>query len=119
MIVEPLYRGYRIEVHAERVDGAWDATVRIRRVFTDDKPHVERVTCRKVSAELAETRAGDLCAAVGGSQRVGAGLGALGRGGHCAGDYCAKIWLARLIGDRRGGVAATPACRQAPRCCGR
>jgi hypothetical protein len=31
--------------------------VRIRRVLTDDKPHVERVTCRKVSAALAETRA--------------------------------------------------------------
>lgn len=29
---------------------------RIRRVLTDDKPHVERVTCRKVTAELAETR---------------------------------------------------------------
>ncbi len=57
MIVEPLYRGCRIEVHAELVDGAWDATARMRRVLTIDKPHVERVTCRKVSAELAETRA--------------------------------------------------------------
>jgi hypothetical protein len=57
MIVEPIYKGYRIEVYAERFDGAWDATVRIRRVLTDDKPHVERVTCRKVKAELAETRA--------------------------------------------------------------
>ena len=57
MIIEPLYRGYRIEVYAELVDGAWDATVRMRRVFTDEKPHAERVTCRKVSAQLAETRA--------------------------------------------------------------
>jgi hypothetical protein len=57
MIVEPVYKGHRIEVYAERVDGAWDATVRIRRVLTDDKPYVERVTCRKLSAELAETRA--------------------------------------------------------------
>jgi hypothetical protein len=56
MIVETFYRGYRIEVVAELVDGAWDATVRIRRVLTDDKPHVERPTCRKVKAELAETR---------------------------------------------------------------
>jgi hypothetical protein len=48
MIVESSYRGYRIEVNAERVDGAWDATVRLRRVLTDDKPYVERVTCRKV-----------------------------------------------------------------------
>jgi hypothetical protein len=31
--------------------------VRIRRVLSDDKPHVEKVTCRKVTAELAETRA--------------------------------------------------------------
>jgi hypothetical protein len=57
MIVEPVYKGHRIEVYAERVDGAFDATVRIRRVLTDDKPYVERVTCRKLSAELAETRA--------------------------------------------------------------
>jgi hypothetical protein len=42
---------------AELSDGAWDTVVRIRRVLTDDKPHVERVTCRKVNAELAETRA--------------------------------------------------------------
>ena len=57
MIVEPVYKGHRIEVYAERVDGAWDTTVRIRRVLTDDKAHVERVTCRKISAEPAETRA--------------------------------------------------------------
>jgi hypothetical protein len=25
MIVEPTYKGYRIEVYAERFDGAWDA----------------------------------------------------------------------------------------------
>jgi len=56
MIVEPIYKGYRIEVYAEHVDGAWDATVRIRRVVSDDKAYVERVTCRKISAELAETR---------------------------------------------------------------
>jgi hypothetical protein len=31
--------------------------VRIRRVLTDDEPYVERVTCRKLRAELAETRA--------------------------------------------------------------
>jgi hypothetical protein len=56
MIVEPAYKGYRIEVYAERVDGAWDATVRIRRILSDDKVHVEVLTCRKVKAELAETR---------------------------------------------------------------
>jgi hypothetical protein len=57
MIIEPDYRGHRIEVYAERVDGGWDATVRIRRVLSEEKPHVERVTCRKVTAELAERRA--------------------------------------------------------------
>jgi hypothetical protein len=57
VIAEPTYNCYRIEVYAEWADGAWDATVCIRRVLTDDAPHVERVTCRKVKAELAETRA--------------------------------------------------------------
>jgi hypothetical protein len=64
MIVEPLYRGFRIEVYAERVDDRWDAVVRIRRVsaqvLTDDKPYVERVTCRKLTAGLAETPGGAL-----------------------------------------------------------
>ncbi len=54
MIVEPRYRGHRIEVNAERVDGLWDAVVRIRRVLSEDKPQVARVTCRKVTAGLAE-----------------------------------------------------------------
>jgi hypothetical protein len=57
MIVEPFYKGHRIEVYAERVDGYWDAVVRIRRVLTDEKSHIQVVTCRKLSAELAETRA--------------------------------------------------------------
>jgi hypothetical protein len=57
MIVESSYDGYRIEVTAERIDGTWDAVVRLRRVLTDDKPHVEGVRCRKLTVELAETRA--------------------------------------------------------------
>jgi len=57
MIVEAYYRGFRIEVHAELVDWTWDAKVRIRRVLSDDKPHVETVTCRQATAELAEERA--------------------------------------------------------------
>jgi hypothetical protein len=57
VIIEPNYRGHRIEVHAELVDGAWAAVVRIRLVLSEEKPHVERVTCRKMTAELAETRA--------------------------------------------------------------
>ena len=40
-----------------RVDGAWDAEVRIRHTFTEAKPHVERVTCWKPSAKVAEERA--------------------------------------------------------------
>jgi len=38
------------------VDGAWDAEVRIRRMFSEDKPYVERVTCRKPTAKVAEER---------------------------------------------------------------
>jgi hypothetical protein len=57
MTIEPYYKGYRISVDAELVDDAWDAIVRIRRVFTDDKTRVERVTCRKMTADLAEFRA--------------------------------------------------------------
>src|SRR5439155_22688666 len=57
MLVEPYYRGHRIHVEAELVDGRWAATVRIRRVLSEEKPYVETVTCRKVTAALAETRA--------------------------------------------------------------
>lgn len=57
MLVEPSYRGFRIEVHAELADGAWHAQVRIRRVLSEEKPHVETVTCRKATAQLAEERA--------------------------------------------------------------
>jgi hypothetical protein len=56
MLVEPDYKGFRIEVTAQHVDGAWDAEVRIRRMFSEDKPHVERVTCRKPTAKVAEER---------------------------------------------------------------
>jgi hypothetical protein len=57
MFVEPVYKGHRIQVDAVQVDGRWDATVNIHRVFSDDKPHVERITCLKLTAELAERRA--------------------------------------------------------------
>ena len=57
LLIESDYRGHRIEVTALRVDGAWDAEVRIRHTFTEAKPHVERVTCRKSSAKVAEERA--------------------------------------------------------------
>jgi hypothetical protein len=57
MLIVPDYRGHRIEAYAELSDGAWDATVRIRQAVSDEKPHVERLACRKLSAEVAETRA--------------------------------------------------------------
>ena len=38
LLIETDYRGHRIEVTAVRVDGAWDAEVRIRRTFTEANP---------------------------------------------------------------------------------
>jgi hypothetical protein len=43
------------------VDGRWNADVRMRRILTQDRPHVERATCYKLSAEQAE-RAGEIWA---------------------------------------------------------
>src|SRR5439155_26272717 len=43
-------------VTAQRVDGVWDAAVRVRRILSETKPHVEQVTCRKPSAKVAEER---------------------------------------------------------------
>jgi hypothetical protein len=57
VIVESDYRGYRIEVNAELAAGLWNAQVRIRRIFSEEKPHVEVVTCRKQTANQAEERA--------------------------------------------------------------
>jgi len=54
VLIEPDYRGHRIEVYADGLQGEWDAVVRIRRTLTDTPPHVERVTCRKPTAEDAE-----------------------------------------------------------------
>ena len=57
VLMETSYKGYRIEVNAELADGAWDAQVRIRRVLSEEVPHVELVTCRKPTAKVAEERA--------------------------------------------------------------
>jgi hypothetical protein len=58
MLIEPDYRGHRIEVFAiEVAGGRWNATLRVRRLFTEEPPHVETVMCRKPTASLAETRA--------------------------------------------------------------
>jgi hypothetical protein len=57
MIVDHDYRGFRIQAAALRDGDAWNADVRIRRTLSDMKPHVETVTCRKATAQLAEKRA--------------------------------------------------------------
>jgi hypothetical protein len=54
MIVVPDYHQHRIEVEAVLVNGRWNADVRIRRTLSEEKPHVERVTCYKLTAQLAE-----------------------------------------------------------------
>jgi hypothetical protein len=41
--------------------GRYNADVRMRRLFSRDKPRVERVTCYKLTPDLAE-RAGELWA---------------------------------------------------------
>jgi hypothetical protein len=58
MVIVPYYRGYRIEVDAEH---AWNVGVRIRRTLSDEKPHVETITCRKATAMEAE-QAGEIWA---------------------------------------------------------
>ena len=40
MLVEPLYRGHRIQVEARAVDGAWHVEIRVRRVLSEAKPVV-------------------------------------------------------------------------------
>jgi len=46
----------RVEVTAQHVAGAWDVEVRVRRIRSERKPHVEQGTCRKPSAKIAEER---------------------------------------------------------------
>lgn len=57
MLVVSDYRGYRIEVDAERAGSAWNAGVRIRRNLSDEKPQVQTITCRKPTAQAAEQSA--------------------------------------------------------------
>jgi hypothetical protein len=63
VIVVSDYRGYRIEVEAVAVvaGGRYNADVRMRRLFSRDKPPVERVTCYKPTRDSAE-HAGELWA---------------------------------------------------------
>jgi hypothetical protein len=48
------HRGFRFEIVAQLVDGAWNAGVRIRQTLSEMKPHVQQVTCRKATAIEAE-----------------------------------------------------------------
>jgi hypothetical protein len=61
VIVVSDYQSFRIEVEAVPVDGRYHADVRMRRLFSQDEPRVERVTCFKMSPDLAE-HAGELWA---------------------------------------------------------
>ncbi len=58
----PLYRHKapapdQLPPDAVAADGRWNADVRLRRLFTEDKPQLERVTCYKLTAEHAERSA--------------------------------------------------------------
>jgi len=57
MIIESNYRGFRIEVQAIRSapeSDRWHADVRMRRLFSQDKPRHEVVTCYKLQPDIAE-----------------------------------------------------------------
>jgi len=57
MIVEPDYKGFRIEVNAVAVDGRWNADVMIRRTLSREKPSHHTVSCLKLRPDLAEYNA--------------------------------------------------------------
>jgi len=54
MIVVSDDRGFRIEVNVVGVDGRYNAEVHILRLFAREKPHVEVVTCYRLTAKHAE-----------------------------------------------------------------
>ena len=60
MTIVPDYRGHRLEINAIAVNVAdrWNAEVCIRGHAVNAKPHVEIVTCHKLTADHAE-RAGE------------------------------------------------------------
>jgi hypothetical protein len=55
-MVESDYRGYRIEVVALHVDGAWDAEVRIRVTPSTRTACAGHLSCRTPTAQTAEER---------------------------------------------------------------
>lgn len=52
MMIEPDYRGFRIEVNAREADRGWDADVRIRRTLSQTEPSYRR----NVTGPRAPTR---------------------------------------------------------------
>jgi hypothetical protein len=49
VLIEPTYKGYRIEANAVAEGDRWNCDVKVRRTLSQDKPHRERVTCFKVT----------------------------------------------------------------------
>jgi hypothetical protein len=54
VIVEPDYRGHRIEVNAAADGARWNANVTLRRSLSSDRPHHMNLSCYKLTAEHAE-----------------------------------------------------------------
>src|SRR5215467_3106336 len=54
MIVESDYRGWRIEVEAVAENGRYQGDVRMRRLFSQEKPRHEVVTCYKLTPDGAD-----------------------------------------------------------------
>lgn len=56
MIVIEDYRQHRVEINAVAVGDRFNAEVHIRRTLSDEKPHVETVTCLKLSRAARGSR---------------------------------------------------------------
>jgi hypothetical protein len=54
VLIDPGYKGFRIEVTAAAEGERWNADLTIRRTLSSDEPHHERVSCYKPTAEYAE-----------------------------------------------------------------
>jgi hypothetical protein len=54
VLIEPDYKGYRIEANAVSDGDRWNCDVIVRRTLSQDKPHREGVTCFEVTPALAE-----------------------------------------------------------------
>ena len=54
MLIDSDYRGYRIEVVAFEIEGAWDADVRIRLRRSEATACAGHLTCRQPTPVVAE-----------------------------------------------------------------